>query len=153
MSHTRCDIQFGVCILAGKMAQPTKQALKNLKRVIGYLKNVPEIGFRIKPLNADACVDYEGRALAQQGDKIILESVTDSDWAGHREDRRSRSSVQIYFGGSLMASYVRTQKNISLSSGESEFVAMVGGAGEAIYLKDCIDYMERGLPFGHRSPN
>ena len=145
LSHTRCDIQFGVCILAGKMAQPTKQALKNLKRVIGYLKNVPEIGFRIKPLNADACVDYEGRALAQQGDKIILESVTDSDWAGHRGDRRSRSSVQIYFGGSLMASYVRTQKNISLSSGESEFVAMVGGAGEAIYLKDCIDYMTKGV--------
>ena len=39
LSHSRCDLQFAVCILAAKMAQPTAQAMKNLKRVVGYLES------------------------------------------------------------------------------------------------------------------
>ena len=44
-----------------------------------------------------------------------------------------------------MASHVRTQKSASLSSGESEFAAMVGGAAEAVFLKDCLDYILKNV--------
>lgn len=37
--------------------------------------------------------------------------------------------MQICLSGSLLSNYVRTQKNISLSSGESELVAMLRAAG------------------------
>ena len=53
--------------------------------------------------------------------------------------------VHFYLGGSLMASHVRTQKSASLSSGESEFAAMVGGAAEAVFLKDCLDYILKNV--------
>ena len=70
-----------------------------------------------------------------------LDSVSDADWAGQRQTRRSISSVQMYFSGSLVASHVRTQKSIALSSGESEFVAMVSGATESVHLKDCLEFI------------
>ena len=42
-----------------------------------------------------------------------------------------------------MASMVRSQRSISLSSGESEFIALVGGAGEALYLKECLNFITK----------
>ena len=36
---------------------------------------------------------------------------------------------------------MRSQRSISLSSGEAEFVAMVGGACEAVYLTDCLKFL------------
>ena len=46
----------------------------------------------------------------------LLEVVTDSDYAGSREDRKSTSSFQIYIDGNLIESRVRSQKAIALSS-------------------------------------
>lgn len=39
----------------------------------------------------------------------LLEVVTDSDYAGSREDRKSTSSFQIYIDGNLIESRVRKQ--------------------------------------------
>ena len=75
----------------------------------------------------------------------MLESVTDSDWGGCRRTRRSKSSAHFYLGGSLIASHVRAQKSVALSSGEAEFIAMVGGAAEMVFLKDCLDFILKGM--------
>ena len=74
----------------------------------------------------------------------MLESVTDADWAGCKASRRSKSSVHLYCAGGLLASYVRSQRSIALSSGESEYIAMVSGATELVYLKECLVYLSRG---------
>ena len=145
LSHTRPDIQFGVCVLASKMSRPTTMALKWLLRVVGYLKRVPHLGFLIKPVINKACLDYAGDGHFEQGSCVVLESVTDADWAGCKKSRRSRSSIQIYLGGSLLASLVRSQRSVALSSGESEFIAMVGGATEVIYLKECLEFVVNGF--------
>ena len=141
LSHTRPDIQFGVCILASKMSKPTSMSMKWLQRVVGYLKKVPNLGFLIKPVRDKACIDYGGHDHFNEGSKMVLESVTDADWAGCKKTRRSRSSIQLYLGGSLLASLVRTQRSVALSSGESEFIAMVGGGTEAVYLKECLEFL------------
>ena len=36
---------------------------------------------------------------------------------------------------------VRSQRSISLSSGEAEFVALVGGTCEALYIGDCMKFL------------
>ena len=142
LSHTRPDIQFGVCILSSKMSSPTKAGQKWLRRVVGYLAQTPEIGFLIKPIENGRTFDFEGYgALGFPGGTITVESITDADWAGCRRTRRSRTAAHLYVGGSLMTSFVRTQRSIALSSGESEFVALVAGAAEAIYLSDCIRFL------------
>ena len=146
LSHTRPDIQFPVCVLSSKMSAPTSGAVKWLRRVVGYLAQTPEIGFFLRRVTSGASFNYQGfGSLSSGGGKVIVESIPDADWAGCKRTRRSRSSVQLYVGGSLVASFVRSQRSIALSSGESEFVALVSGAGEAIYLADCLSL----LPWGH----
>ena len=71
----------------------------------------------------------------------MIESITDSDWAGCRRTRRSRSSIQLYVAGSLVGTMVRSQRSVSLSSGEAEFVALVGGMCEALYIGDCMKFL------------
>ena len=137
LSHTRPDIQFPVCILSSKMSCPTVNAQKWLKRTVGYLASVPEIGFEIRPMRNGATFDFGGGGIGDEGSKVVIEAITDADWAGCRRTRRSRTSVQLYAGGSYMCSFVRSQK----SSGESEFVALVSGAAEAIYLSDCVSFL------------
>ena len=145
LSHTRPDVQFSVCILSSKMTSPTASSLRWLKRVVGYLAQTPEIGFMIHPIGNGKTFDFEGYGkLCVPNGAIIVESITDADWAGCRRTRRSRTSAQLYVGGSLVSSFVRSQRSVALSSGESEFVALVGGAAEAIYLADCIRFLVGG---------
>ena len=141
LSHTRPDIQFPVCILSSKMANPSRAAQKWLKRVVGYLAQVPEIGFMIRPVEDGKTFDYVGKGTLKDGGTVVVESITDADWAGCRRTRRSRTAAQLYVGGSLVSSFVRSQRSIALSSGESEFIALVGGSAEAIYLADCIRFL------------
>ena len=90
-----------------------------------------------------------GKSVLNTNEDIYEWSVDDSnhllevmcDAAGQRDTRRSVSSVQLYLNGSLMESYVRCQRSIALSSGESEYVAMVGGCSEGLFLKHCWQFL------------
>ena len=113
LSHTRPDIQFAVCCLASKMSGPTIVSMRWLRRVVGYLKRVPFLGFLIRPVMLSGCLEFQTSEPAKAGSKIIVESVTDADWAGNRASRKSKSSVHRYLGGSLMASFVRSQRSVA----------------------------------------
>ena len=141
LAHTRPDVQFATCVLSGKMQAPTATSMKMLHRVVAYLSSVPEIGFLIRPARNEGCFGYLGRGGLEHGDTLVVESITDSDWAGCRSTRKSRSSIQLYVSGSMVASMVRSQKSVTLSSGEAEFVCMVSGACEGIYLLDCLRFL------------
>ena len=101
------------------------------------------MGFLIKPIKDGACLGFPGRGDLQSRGKIIVESSTDADWAGCKRTRRSRSSVQLYVGGCLVASMVRSQRSIAVSSGKSEFMALVGGSGKMIYLKERLECLAK----------
>ena len=95
--------------------------MRVLRRVFSYLASAPEIGFVIRGARDEACFGHAGKGGLVKGGTLIIESITDSDWAGCRKDRRSRSSIQLYVSGTLVGTMVRTQRSISLSSGEAEF--------------------------------
>ena len=145
LSHSRPDVQFATCALASSMAKPTTGAMKRLCRTVGYLARVPMLGFLIKPVQDRACLGKPSGVALEPGGVIILESVTDADWGGNKADRRtSKTSAQIYLGGSLLSSFVRSQRSVALSSGESEFIATVAGAGEMLYVKECMEFVLKG---------
>ena len=148
LAHSRPDVQFAVCILSSKMSCPTVMAMKWLCRVVGCLLHTPEVGFLIRPIRNGASFSCEGTEELQHKTgvefKVVLECLTDADWGGCKRTRKSRSSMQYFVGGSLVGSAVRTQKAIALSSAESEFVAMIGGACEGLYLRDCLEYIGGG---------
>ena len=125
------------------MAAPTKGAFKWLQRVVGYLADCPAIGFIIKPIKNNGCLGHEPDHALTPGSTIVVESVTDADWAGCRRTRKSHTSIQLYVG-CLVSSMVRSQRSIALSSGESEYIALVAGAAEGIYLADCIRFLVNG---------
>ena len=68
------------------------------------------------------------------GPAHLVEVLTDADYAGNRDDRKSTTSFQVFIDGNLIESRVRTQKAISLSSGESEFVAVVAGCSDGMLI-------------------
>ena len=77
----------------------------------------------------------------QEKNTHVLEVITDVDHGGYRESRKSLTSYQVYLDGNLMESKVRRQKSIALSSGESEFVAIIGGASEAFFMKQIAKFL------------
>ena len=64
-----------------------------------------------------------------------MELYTDSDWAGCRKTRKSTSGGVLKVGRHVVKSWSRTQKAVTLSSGEAEVIAVVGGVSEALGVK------------------
>ena len=126
------------------MASPTALSWKWLQRVLGYLKKVPVLGILMKPARDGSCYGFEGRGTMEDQGELVVESITDADWAGCKRTRRSRTSIQLFVGGSMVASFVRSQRSIALSSGESEFIALVGGSAEALYIAECLRFIAKG---------
>jgi hypothetical protein len=89
----------------------------------------PSASFRKKAEGLSSSPDYE-----DAGDICLVEVATDSDWSGQKETRSSTSCGCIFIGGIWIYSYSRTQRNITLSSTESEFVALVSGASEGLFV-------------------
>ena len=68
----------------------------------------------------------------QYHDGGSIDTFCDADFAGDLADRKSTSSVFIFHGRHLVRSVVSTQSVIALSSGESEFAAVVKGASASL---------------------
>ena len=78
-------------------------------------------------------MDVRDQEEVDEKEKHLIEVVTDADYAGNKNDRRSTTSFQIFIDGNLMESRVRSQKAIALSSGE--FVAIVAGCSDGMLVR------------------
>ena len=63
---------------------------------------------------------------------VGLEVFVDSDFASRATDRRSISGGVVMCAGACVSFFSRTQKNVTLSLTEAEYVAMAEGFKEAI---------------------
>ena len=84
-------------------------------------------------------LDVPGIAGTPQGSVVVM---TDGDWAGDVKDRRSYSGIAVWVKGSVENTWYpvyassKKQNMVCLSSGESELMALVGGACEGIATKN-----------------
>ena len=106
-SRTRPDISTAVGILSRYQAKPTKFLMNQLKRVFGYLKGTAEYGITIS-----------------QKSEFELVFYCDSDFAGLKEDRKSRTGWIGLLGGTPITWASHKQSCNSLSTAESEYVAL-----------------------------
>ena len=147
LAGDRPDIQFHVKELASKLSSPTRGAMATLLNVIGYMLytkdyhlvmdgNNPSRSFRQKAHGLAAVPEYEENKQCW-----LLEVAADSDWSGNKSSRSSTSSGCVFVGGNWVYSYSRTQRNITLSSTESEYVALVSGASEGLLLKAVLEHL------------
>ena len=81
-------------------------------------------------------LDVPGIAGSPQGSVVVM---TDAGWAGEVKDRRSYSGLAVWVKGSVENTWYpvyASSKTQNLSSGESELMALVGGACEGIATRD-----------------
>ena len=74
-----------------------------------------------------------------------IETYVDADYTHKVEDRRSFSGVAVCCGGTIVSSFSRTQKCVALSTTEAEYVAMVDGVKEALYVRGVLVFLVPSL--------
>ena len=103
-------------------------------------------GVRHQAICFEQPVLHEGFIKKNANASMVLEAMTDSDWAGDRHSRKSTSSAVFTMNKMCIYSSSRTQKAVSLSSGEAEYYAMVSAACDLIYFQNIIKFCTYDAP-------
>ena len=98
------------------MSKPTSNDMITLKRLGRYLVGKPRV------VNCLSC----------QNVPTDIHCFVDADWAGCVRTRRSTSGGGIKFGTHMIKTWTGTQASIALSSGESEYYALVKGVSQGL---------------------
>ena len=77
----------------------------------------------------------------EKGSSDELVAYADSDYAKF-EDRRSVSGGAIFFCGAVVEFFSRTQKNVTLSTTQAEYVAMGDVVKDALFVKSVLKFMQ-----------
>eukprot|EP00171_Calliarthron_tuberculosum_P019463 IDg19463t1 len=106
-NRTRPDICASVAILAQYVARPTCFLHRSVKRVFGYLRGTS--GYEL---------------VMQQGKSSTPEYYCDSDYAGERIERKSRSGWIMLINGCAVNWASKKQGCIAMSTAEAEYIAL-----------------------------
>lgn len=115
---TRPDISYAVNLLSRYSNNPGKAHWAAVKRVIRYLKGT------INKKLVYECASSE------------IEGYCDADYAGNFDTRQTTTGYVFLFQNAAISWASKLQKRITLSSTESEYMAMVSATKESIWLKE-----------------
>ena len=101
------------------MATPKVSSWQALIRLAKYLKRRPRYAIWYK---------------YQQFSRSII-TCANADWAGEQATRKSTSGGLIQLGSHILKSWSSTQTVIALSSGRSEYYAIVKGASQSLGIQ------------------
>lgn len=118
LSHTRPDITFAVGVLSRHMSKPSKVHAGAGKRVLRYLAGIVDFG-----LNYTRSTECK------------LEGLSDTDWGGSLEDRKSTSGVVFNLGSAAVSWMSKKQEVIAMLTTEAEYVAVSSAACQCLWLK------------------
>ena len=116
ITQDRPEIIYAVKEVLRASASPGEEDLRRLKRILRFLRSVPEV---------TVCIPWEDGG--SRGDVLV---TVDSDFAGCRETRRSTAGGCIRWGGCLVKTWSTIIPTLCLSSGEAELAAIVRGIAE-----------------------
>ena len=135
-NQTRSDISNAVRAIARFSHNPKEVHLKAARKILEYLNATAHLGltFRRESSLEDVQLEYG------------IETYVDADYAHKVEDRRSVSGVAVCCGGALVSWFSRTQKCVTLSTTEAEYVAMADGVKESLYVSGVLVLPSLGSP-------
>ncbi len=119
MLGSRPDICYAISYYAQFMDRATDEHFGYLLRVLEYLVTTKNLALTFSRNNSD----------------VALELYSDANWANCPVTRRSVSGCCAFVYGNLVSWFSRKQAIVTLSSSESELVALCDGSREAIWLK------------------
>ncbi|CAF0879189.1 unnamed protein product [Brachionus calyciflorus] len=124
MISTRPDISYSVSVLSRNMQMSRELLWRYLKRLLRYVKTT------------------KNYSLVYQRDKtkeIELIGYSDADYAGNIEDRKSTSGYVFKYKNCPVSWNCSEQKVVSLSSTESEYIALKLAVKEGLWLNQLLN--------------
>ena len=71
-------------------------------------------------------------------------AYADSNYATDKEDRKSVSGGAVFYGRSCVSWFSRTQKCVSTSSSEAEYISLAECTKEAMFVRYVLEFLEPG---------
>jgi hypothetical protein len=128
---TRPDIAYAISLLSRFSNNPGIEHWKAAQKVVKYLKGTSKLA-----------IQYDGTVPR------VLEGYADASFAPDTEDRKSYTGYVMMVNGGPVAWYAKLQPIVTVSSCESEYVALTVAVQEIVYLRKLLTEMfpEAKLP-------
>ena len=97
ISRERPDLMYTIKELASVMSAPTIASLGHLRKLVGFMKQLGDIGVRLH-------VPFPGSGKFNSGCEAnwVIESYSDADWSSNRSHRKSTSCGMHFVNGSFV---------------------------------------------------
>jgi hypothetical protein len=122
LTTIRPDIMFAVSLISRYMSQPIELHLTAAKRILRYLQGTTGFGI-----------------FYRKGGNKELIALTDNDYAGSLEDRKSTSGYVLILSSGAVAWSSRKQPIVTLSTTEAEFVVAAACSCQAVWMKKILN--------------
>ena len=131
MAQSRPDHARFLSLLSIGQATPTNIHENMLRKYLRFVRSVAHL-YQEYPANSTSISFYDG-----------ITGVSDASWgSSDAEQWRSISGGVIYWKGSVIKGYSRVQHCITLSSCESEVIAVCQISQECIGLRHLVEFLE-----------
>ena len=117
ISFTRPDLSFAVQQACQYMCSPTQNHLQAAKRILRYIRGTLHFDIAFTPGFPS------------------LSAYCDANWAGDPVDRRSISSIVVFFRNCPITWSAKKQSTISRSSTEAEYRALASTVAELYWIR------------------
>ncbi|CAH2086634.1 unnamed protein product [Euphydryas editha] len=121
MLGTRPDLCYALSYVSRFQSCGNESLWKALKRVLRYIKGT--VGLKL---------------VYRNGVNVQLQGYTDADWAGDQGDRKSTSGYVMKVFGNTVSWSSNKQQCVSLSSTESEYIALAKGIAEGCWIRNLL---------------
>ena len=126
-SMTRPEIADAVRQVARQAHDPAPRHWKAALKILKYLRGTSDLGVNFSRKGEDRLTAY-----------------VDASFGDKNDDRRSVSGAVILFAGGAVSWFSRTQRCVSLSTSEAEYVALSEGLKEILFLRAVLAFMKPG---------
>ena len=121
---TRPDITNAVRAVARYAHEPTERLWQAITKILSYLNGTKSMG-----------ITYV------RGSGLSLNVYADADYANKENDRRSASGIAVTLGGTVVSHASKTQRVVSLSTSEAEYIAAGDGVKEALFVRAVLSFI------------
>ena len=121
---TRPDISNAVRAVARHSHNPTERHWRAVLKIMEYLHGTRFLGLTFV-----------------RGSGLGLDAYSDADYADKANDRRSVSGTVITLGGAAVSWASSTQRCVTLSTAEAEYVALGEGVKEALFTGAVLSFI------------
>ena len=114
----RPDITNAVRAVARYAHEPTERLWQAILKILSYLNGTKRLG-----------ITYV------RGSRLSLNVYADADYANKDNDRLSVSGIAVTLGGTIVSHASKTQRVVSSSISEAEYIAAGDGVKEALFVR------------------